>query len=210
MKADKIKRNIILILVITAALSGLQYCLQVHNIPISRRSRAHLFLEDGTEYTDTIPVELEGVYHYYPVHTGSNVDSIEIKAMASEHKVEVFDAVIVYNFLNRPWQWVEHHREEPEKTQINHQAMFTNFSKQNYGDNASFLFCMDDISKITEDGEPGQKGLLLVITEETKNNPAEIIQSLTEDTVSGAADFIREYGIQKSVTSHKSKTERNE
>ena len=145
MKVSKLIKTAILILAITAALSCLQLCMRVHNVQISQRSNAHLFLEDGTEYADTIPVELEGVYHYYPIHTGGNVDYIEIKAVASENKVEIFDALIVYNFLDRKWQWVMHNREEPEETQINQQAMFTNFNKKNRGSNASFLFCIDDI-----------------------------------------------------------------
>ncbi|MCI8635893.1 MAG: hypothetical protein HFJ05_09935 [Eubacterium sp.] len=195
MKVSKLIKTAILILAITAALSCLQLCMRVHNVQISQRSNAHLFLEDGTEYADTILVELEGVYHYYPIHTGGNVDYIEIKAVASENEVEIFDALIVYNFLDRKWQWVMHNREEPEETQINQQAMFTNFNKKNRGSNASFLFCIDDISKITENGEAGQKGLLLVTTEEAADDPAEIVQSVTEDTYSGAADFIREYGF---------------
>lgn len=195
MKTSKLIKIILLILVITAVLSCLQLCLQVHDVQINRRSLARLFLADGTEYAGTIPVELELIYHYYPVHIGNSVNSLEIKAVATEKEVEIFNGVIVYNFLYRKWQWVAHDGEGPEERQINHQAVFTNFSKQNRGDNASFLFCIDDISKITGNETPGQKGLLLAMTEEAADAPADILQSLMGDTVSGAADFIRKYGI---------------
>ena len=191
-KAGKILLVIVIILAVTVFFSFLQYYLQVRVTPISWKSKAHLILEDGTEYKETIPVELTGVFNHYNVGGNGKVDSIEILATAREHETEIFRGAAVYYSSDWHWHWVVHDREKTGYGHIDKQVMFTDYNKSN--DSASFLFCIDDISKITEDGEPGRAGLLVVTKWET-DNADEIIQNFLEETGSKTADFLKEYGL---------------
>lgn len=195
-KLSKTIRKIICIIIIVAAVTAffsfLQYYLQVRITPISWKSKAHLILEDGTEYAETIPVELEGAFYHYNVGGGHKVDSIEILATAHEHETEIFRGTAVY--YSKEWQWVIHNREKTGYGHVDWQAMFTNYSKRN--DNALFLFCIDDVSKITDGDVPGKAGLLAVTKRET-DKVSRMIQSFLEECDPEVLDFLEEYGLWK-------------
>lgn len=167
-----------------------RHCFGVYLTPIEWNCRARLILDDGTEYPQVVPVRIKAGFYRYTVHAGIRSDYLNLTASVRDK--ELFDGSVVYCFNDWQWQWAAQDRTEQGFGHIDRQAVFTDFGTNKK--NPAFVFCIDDVSKITDGGAPGRRGLLIAPKWNT-DRTEDIVQSLAADPDTGAAGFLKDYGL---------------
>lgn len=176
-KIWKIPLVILSIIASVVLLSLLQYLLYSKNHPatyhIDQRVAGTLVLEDGSEYSETIPLQLDGFYFDYGMFY-TDKDYIYLDASSNgEPFYNGYYAVtckadsLIGTVTGADGTELEH--QDDYKGRL----LYADFKRK---EPSVFIFYIEDILRITTNGTPGQKGLL-VLADPSLGTPSEIVQN---------------------------------